>query len=72
MTVRNGTYSRVIAVMSLSVSTDLDQSASVSSVVVELDATNEDITSASISTKSPSSFTRSSCWKHFKDVIPSV
>ena len=69
MTIRNGTDLCVIAVMSLSVSTDLDQ---ISSVVVELDATNEDITSASISTKSPSSFTRSSCWKHFKDIIPSV
>ena len=48
MTVRNSTDSRVIAMMSLSVSTDLDQSASVSSVVVKLDAINEDIASASI------------------------
>lgn len=52
------------------------QSASVSSVVVELDVINEDIastvSSANISSKSPSSTIQSSSWKHFKDVIPSA
>ena len=65
MTIRNssfGTDSRVIAVILISESTDLDQSMLNWMLIA----------SPSFSAKSPSSFTQSSSWKHFKDVIPST